>query len=92
MRRGYNTGYGGAIKPVTGYWLVDFRSRDMAPTVSSDIMGSDVCDKATDFVVSFFSDYVSVACILGKIEIHVVLEILCFSLIAIDLDKSFRNH
>lgn len=66
----------------------------MAPTDSSDIMGSksDICEKAIDFVVSFFSDYVSVASILSKIEIHVVLEIFCFSLNAVDLDKIFHNH
>ena len=66
----------------------------MAPTDSSDIMGSksDICEKAIDFVVSFFSDYVSVASILSKIEIHVVLEIFCFSLNAIDFDKILHNH
>ena len=59
----------------------------MAPTDSSDIMGSksDICEKAIDFVVSLFSDYVSVASILSKIEIHVVLaarlnkNVYCFS-------------
>lgn len=66
----------------------------MASTDSSDIMGSktDICEKAIDFVVSFFSDYVSVASILSKMEIHVVLEIFCFSLNAVDLDKIFHNH
>lgn len=66
----------------------------MTPTDSSDVMGSksDICEKAIDFVVSFFSDYVSVASILSKIEIHVVLEIFCFSLNAVDLDKIFHNH
>lgn len=43
---------------------MDFRSQDMALTGFSDIMGSksDICEKAIDFVVSFFSDYISVAC------------------------------
>ena len=52
------------MKAVAVYWLVDFRSQDMALTGSSDIMGSksDICEKAIDFVVSFFSDYISVAC------------------------------
>ena len=68
----------------------------MAPTDSSDIMGSksDICEKAIDFLVSFFSDYVKcrIHIILSKVEIHVVLEIFCFILNAIDLDKIFHNH
>ena len=60
----YYTEYGGTLKTVTVYWLVDFGSQDMAPTDSSDIMGSksDICEKAIDFVVSFFSDYIRVEC------------------------------
>ena len=60
----YYTEYGGTLKTVTVYWLVDFGSLDMAPTDSSDIMGSksDICEKAIDFVVSFFSDYIRVEC------------------------------